>query len=113
MPQPKRVGSLEIRQDLDFQRREWRAQRIGWVVMALIALAALLGLTGNGVLARATAGSPTDPLRLEYSRFDRLQSPSTLEVEIAGDSVEGQQIELLIDRGYVQGVLIEKIVPEP
>jgi hypothetical protein len=113
MPQPKRVGSLEIGQDLDFQRKEWQAQRIGWVVMALIALAALVGLTGNGVLARATAGDPADPLRLEYARFDRMESPSTLEVQIAGDAVEGEQIDVLIDRDYIQGVLIERVVPEP
>ena len=113
MPQPKRVGSLEIGQDLDFQRKEWRAQRIGWVVMAVVALAAVLGLTGNGVLAQATAGGAGDPLRIAYSRFDRLQSPTTLEIEIAGDAVEGEQVELLVDRNYVQGLLIEKIVPEP
>ena len=113
MPQSKRVGSLEIGQDLDFQRKEWRVQRIGWGVMALIALAALVGLTGNGVLARATAGDPADPLRLEYARFDRMESPSTLEVQIAGDAVDGEQIELWVDRDYIQGVLIEKIVPEP
>jgi hypothetical protein len=113
MPQPKRVGSLDIGQDLDFQRKEWRVQRIGWVVMALIALAGLVGLTGNGVLARATAGDLAGPLRLEYSRFDRMQSPSTLEVQIAGDAVNGEQIELWVARDYIQGVLIEKIVPEP
>lgn len=113
MPQPKRAGSLEIGQDIDFQRKEWRAQRIGWVVMALIALAALAGLMGNGVLARATAGDPADPIRLEYARFDRLQSPSSLQVEIAGEAVAGEQVELLVDREYLQGVQIEKVVPEP
>jgi hypothetical protein len=113
MPQPKRVGSLEIAQDIDFQRREWRAQRIGWVVMALLVLAAMAGLTGNGVLARATAGGPADPIRLEYARFDRMQSPSSLRVEVAGDAVGGEVVELLIDRAYLQGVQIEKVVPEP
>ena len=113
MSKPKRVGSLEIAQDIDFQRAEWRAQRIGWVVMALLALAALAGLMGNGVLARATAGAPADPIRLEYARFDRMQSPSSLQVEIAGEAVSGEQVELLVDWDYLQGVTIEKVVPEP
>ena len=113
MPQPKRVGSLEIGQDIDFQRQEWRAQRIGWVVMALIAVAALAGLMGNGVLARATAGGSADPLRLEYARFDRMQSPSSLQVEVAGEAVTGEQVEVLVDQDYLQGVQIENVVPEP
>lgn len=113
MPQPKRVGSLEIAQDIDFQRKEWRAQRIGWVVMALLVVAALAGLMGNGVLARTTSGAPTDPIRLEYARFDRMQSPSSLQLEIAGEAVAGEQVELLVGREYLQSVQIEKVVPEP
>ena len=113
MPQPKRVGSLEIGQDIDFQRKEWRAQRIGWVVMALAVLAALIGLTGNGVLARATAGAPADPIRVEYARFDRMQSPSSLQVEVAGEAVTGEQVELWVEWDYLQGVQIERVVPEP
>jgi hypothetical protein len=113
MPQPKRVGSLEIGQDLDFQRREWRVQRIGWVVMGLIVLAALIGLTGNGVLARATVSDPAEMLRLEYARVDRVQSPSTLAVLIAGDAVVDEQVEMWVDREYLRGISIENVVPEP
>ena len=39
----ERVGDLEIEQNLAQRRREWTIQRIGWVMMALFALAALLG----------------------------------------------------------------------
>jgi hypothetical protein len=113
MPQPKWVGSLEIGQELDFQRQEWRVQRIGWVVMALIVLAGLLGLTGNGVLARATVSDPAELLRLEYARLDRVQTPTTLTVLIAGDAVVAEQVEVWVDREYLRGILIETIVPEP
>ena len=109
----QRVGSLEIAQDLDFQRREWRAQRIGWVVMALLILAALLGLTGSGLLARATVGETGSPLQLEYSRFDRLEAPTTLDVEIAGEAASGEQVEVWVDRAYLQTVQVEQVVPEP
>jgi hypothetical protein len=109
----ERVGSLEIAQDLDFQRKEWRIQRISWVVMALLILAALLGLTGSGILARATIGDAESRLQLEYSRFDRLEAPTTLELQIAGDAVTEEQVELWVDRGYLQSVQVEQVVPEP
>lgn len=113
MAQIQRVGSLEIAQDLDFQRKEWRVQRIGWVVMALIALAALLGVTGSGVVARATTGDAGSRLQLTYSRFDRLDAPTTLDVQIAGDAVTGEQVALWVDRDYFQSLQIEQVVPEP
>jgi hypothetical protein len=111
MAQTQRVGSLEIRQDLDFQRKEWRVQRIGWVVMALIALAALLGVTGSGMLARATVAE--GPLQFEYSRFDRLDAPTTLEVLIDADAIAGDNVELRVDRTYFQSAQIQRILPEP
>ena len=46
---------LDLEEDLPFQNTEWRIQRIGWAVWALVILAALrvvgLVLTGLGVLA--------------------------------------------------------------
>ncbi len=113
MAQTQRVGSLEIGQDLDFQRKEWRLQRIGWVVMALLILASLLGLTGSGLLARATVGDAGSPLQLTYSRVDRLEAPTTLDLQLAGEAVTGEQVALRVDRSYLEGVEVEQVVPEP
>ncbi len=44
----KRVGDLEIDQDLAFERRQWSVQRVGWGVGALIIVAALLGCSAPG-----------------------------------------------------------------
>jgi hypothetical protein len=109
----QRVGLLEIDQDLDFQQKEWRLQRIGWVVMALLIVAALLGLTGSGLLARATVGDAGSPLQLEYSRFARLDAPTSLDLEIAGEAVTADQVELWVERAYLHEIQIEQIVPEP
>ncbi len=113
MASVQRVDDLEVGQDVDFNRREWAVQRVGWVVMALVVLAALLGLTGSGVLARASVGDAGDPLRFEYSRFDRLEAPTTLDARIDADAVGGGQVELWVDRAYLQGVQVQKITPEP
>ena len=107
------VGSLEIDQDLDFQKKEWRLQRIGWGIMALLIVAALLGLTGSGPLARATSGDAGALLQVEYSRFVRLDAPVTLEIEIAGEAVASHQVELRVERAYLQDISVEQIVPEP
>ena len=46
---------LQIEQDMGFQRTEWVVQRAGWVGMALLILAALVGLLGRGPLSAAVA----------------------------------------------------------
>lgn len=109
----ERAGDLELDQDLGFQRREWAAQRIGWVVMALVALAALLGLTGEGPFASAAVGNPGDTLHVTYDRFERLLSPATLAAEIAGAAVAGETVEFWVDRAYLEGVEVQEVVPEP
>ena len=109
----QRVDDLEIGQDLEFQRREWTIQRIGWAAMALIALAALLGLFGSGPLSHATAGQEGDPLRLAYARLDRKRSPSDLRLEIAAGTAQEGQVRLWLDRAYLAGLELQQILPEP
>lgn len=66
MAEHARKGGLEVSQDLNFQRREWVVQRVGWVVMAVLLVAALLGLFGPGPLSKSIAGSASGPVRAEY-----------------------------------------------
>ena len=78
----KRVGDLEINEDLRFQRRMWAVQRVGWIVTALVvlaALAALLGLLGPGLLSTsAKAGSGGASLSVEeYEQVLRYRKPTT------------------------------------
>lgn len=42
---------LEVGEDVKFQNRWWVFERIAWVFMALLLLAALLGLLGPGLLS--------------------------------------------------------------
>ncbi|QYJ16903.1 hypothetical protein Rxycam_02739 [Rubrobacter xylanophilus DSM 9941] len=108
-----RVRDIELAEDLGFQERMWRAQRILWVVMAAIALAALLGLFGGGPLAGASAGEPGDPVSVvEYERFVRLGSPTELRVRLEPPAGSGE-VRLRVERGYLEGFRLERITPEP
>jgi hypothetical protein len=52
-----------------FQRRTWLIERIGWLVLALIVLLALLGLFGSGFLSKRSVGAGA--LTIHYERFQR------------------------------------------
>lgn len=111
MPETQRVGSLEIAQDLDFQRREWVVQRVGWWIGVAILLAGAAGLLGAGPLSHASASS--GPLEVDYDRFVRRRAPSQFDVVVGpGAAVEGE-VSLWIDGALLEKIDVERIMPEP
>lgn len=101
----------DIDEDLDFQRRVWRFERVGWAVMGLIGLAGLLGLLGPGLLSSAQAGD--ERLRIEYQRFHRNLAPAALTVHIGEAAVSEGAATLLLDAAFTEEFKIEGIVPRP
>jgi len=64
---PEAEQRLDHGLDIAYQQREWRVQRIGWVAMALIVVAALLGASGSAgplATARATASDGSRELHI-------------------------------------------------
>ena len=110
---PDTSGGLQINQDMEFQRREWRAQRAGWFALCAFVLAALLGLFGGGPLSHARAGAPGAPLWVEYERFVRRGAAERVSIHLAAPSERRQALQVRVSRGYFDGLRIERVRPEP
>lgn len=109
--QVQRVDGLELDQDLEFQRREWVAERIGWFAIAALLVAALLGVFGSGPLSSASSGD--DLVRIDYERFGRLLTPVKLRVQLGeGASAEGVA-RVWIASHYLESMELEGVTPEP
>jgi hypothetical protein len=111
MPKTRPVGDLEVGEDLEFQYRQWRVQRIGWVLMAVIALLAIAGFMGPGPLSRATAKTADGKLLVRYQRFARYQAPATLQFEFPTGATRSAR--LWLSRDYMERVQVEAITPAP
>ncbi|MDQ6718742.1 MAG: hypothetical protein M3Z17_10420 [Gemmatimonadota bacterium] len=48
--------TLGIAEDMNFQRRTWMVQRVGWAIMILVCIAALFGVFGKGPLSNGHFG---------------------------------------------------------
>lgn len=107
-----RVGDLEIDQDLTFQRRSWIVQRTGWTVMALLLVAAMLGVLGSGPLSKGTIEVP-ERGRVEYARFARYQTPDTLTVHLGHAATPQREVRLGVDRVFLDRSKIEAVMPPP
>lgn len=104
-----RKRSLQIREDLQFERRQWRVQRAGWWVMCVLLLLALAGLFGNGPLSNTSAAA--GELRVEYQRFVHADAPTTLRLSAA--SLSGDTARISIDRRYLEAMDFQRIDPHP
>ncbi|HVE90377.1 MAG TPA: hypothetical protein VNA44_11840 [Burkholderiaceae bacterium] len=105
------ANSLQIEDHQDFQRRQWRAERIGWMAMALLIVAAVAGLLGGGgVLADASSASADGRSRVEYQRFARKGSTTTLEIIAASGE---RELRIRIDERYLSAMSLRTITPPP
>lgn len=99
----------ELEANLAFHRREWRIQRIGWVLVVVFLALAIGGLFGNGPLSRAYTDNGAG--RLDYQRFLRYGLSTDLVVTPAGSAHGVTRVEISGD--YLEAFRIERITPEP
>jgi len=104
--------SLEIDDDIEFQRKEWIAQRVGIGLLSLFVLGALLGLTGvGGPLSHGEAGDRNGAIHVEYERYVRRGAMSTITLHLRGNPTN--DVQFWVSAPYFEHVRIETIVPEP
>lgn len=95
---------LQISQDMRFQRREWKLQRVGTLLLGLVLVATVLGLFGDGPLSKARRESGR--FAVEYERFGRFGSPVVLQLNVKGD-------RLWLGEAFLRNVQVNSVVPEP
>ena len=108
----KKARTLEIDEDLGFQRREWLFQRIGVAILFVFIVGAALGFTGmGGPMSHAEAGERGGPLHVEYERFVRRGAPATMKLNLHSDPPGF--IQFWVSAPYLQDVLIQSVAPVP
>lgn len=109
----KRDSERELREfaaEETFHRREWLVQRIGWIALATLLIAACAGLLGNGPLAH-------DEIAIEQGvfKFDRLarrDGPTEWIVRAHGSS-DAADFKLVLSSSLLQRIKIQSITPAP
>lgn len=104
------IEGLEVGTDRPFQERLWFWERVGWVVMLLLVLAAIAGLTGTtGPLSSGkveAAGAEID-----YPRIGRWRAADSLTVTFA--EIAGTTGTILIDDKFLEVFAIDSVTPQP
>jgi len=107
------MSELQIDQDVEFQLREWRMERMGWVALAGFVVAAAVGVFGDGPLSRASASDDSGQLVIRYERFVRASASSELHLQVVASAANSGEITIWADPAYLGDVEVSSIVPEP
>ena len=107
------LQDLESPEALRSQRREWIAERIGWLAIALVLLAGLLGLLGRGPLSHVRRTSSDGSLAVEYYALERYHAPTRLIIRLREPASAAPQVRLAISRRFADSTIEETIVPRP
>ena len=102
--------TFDVHEDRPWQESWWVVQRVGWAIMALIILAALVGLTGKGgPLASATAHAAG--ATIDYPRITRWKSDDQLTVRLPVSASGDVDVEL--SKAFGELFSIRSVEPEP
>lgn len=106
---------LQLPQTADpaFQQLEWRLQRIGWILLSSLVLAAATGIFGGGPLGKETAATPDGAVRVQYDRFLHSYQVSRLRIVLAPEAVADAPIRLSLNRELLDAVTVRQITPRP
>ncbi len=102
---------LQIDSDMQQQHREWKMQRIAWVLLSVLLIAVLLGAFGRGgPISTASKTSADGRLRIDYERFVRNHTPDKLQLAFQAQS---ETARVKLSGEYVRKIRIEHITPTP
>ena len=104
---------LQVTDHGAFKRREWRAQRLGWLFTALLIVVGALGLLGPGPLSWTHATAANGLVRVDYQRFGHLEADDKLTITFAPAAVTDKSISLELAEEWVEAVDIAAITPQP
>jgi hypothetical protein len=103
--------SQPVPEDMGFQYAFWRAERVAWVVLALVPLVALTGIFAHGHLSESTAGAPDSPLTMQYERFQR--ETALAKFVARASPANAGEVRLRLSPSFQRVFEIESLQPQP
>lgn len=110
---PKVDDAIAVGEDLGFQERWWKFERVIWMFFLLVLIADALGVFGEGWLAKAEAHANGSGLDVWYERVERASSPSTMRVKFRPDAIVNGQAQLYVSGSVVKELGAQRIAPQP
>ena len=100
---------MEFEDEIDLHKTGWILQRIGWALVLLIMITALLGVYGSGWLSKETTSD--NGYSLSYEKYGRFETPTTITLDVGSSGKK--EIVVNIPSAYTEKQEISNIIPQP
>ncbi|WP_255313440.1 hypothetical protein [Pseudomonas protegens] len=100
-----------INEDMGYQIKLWRFERVGWYVLVVVMLLGLAGLFSRGALSSRDIISADGRIRAEYELFHRNGSTNAMTFSLTGEPMSAMEVELSGE--LFDGFSVETLQPEP
>lgn len=106
------INGLSLDEDVAFQHRSWRVQKVGQILVGLFVIAGLVGVFGGGGIAREVRGQ-AGGLEVEFPRFLRAQAPFELRVGLNAAEARADRLTVWIEGALLEHFSLEGVSPQP
>lgn len=104
---------LDVERDERFQRREWKWQRGGTILLVVVVVAALAGLLGTGPLSWTERDSPDGVVTAAFDRLTHHEADDTMTLAFGPEAVSDGTVTVELTGTWPGGVDIQGISPQP
>lgn len=106
-----RSRQFPVGEDMVFQHKVWRFERVGWYVLVLLVILTLLGLFSRGPLSSRELHSSDGSLSVEYEAFHRNGSSNAMVIRLKGQP--NAVLEIALEGDWLEGFEVQALQPPP
>lgn len=110
-PEDLRSREFPVREDMAYQLKVWRFERVGWYVLVLLVILTLLGLFSRGPLSSRDVQSSDGRLGVKYEFFHRNGSNNAMILHLKG--TPGAVLEVELGGDWLEGFDVQGLQPHP
>lgn len=110
---PKVNGAVAVGEDLTFQRKWWRFEKIVWGFFVLVLIADLTGALGRGPLAKAERKTPDGTLDVKYERVEREGTSSIMTFQPTAEAVHDGKLQIFVSDSVLKQLGAQRVIPQP
>ena len=102
---------VAVGEDLDFQERWWKFERIVWSFFSVLLVCTLAGLLGRGPLA---VGHLRDEyMQVRYERIARSGTPNMMEISFTPAAIQNGRVRLYVSDRVSKELGSQRVTPSP
>jgi hypothetical protein len=110
---PKVDNEIAVGEDLEFQRKWWKFEKVVWPILLLIVIVDLLGGFGRGWLSKVRRTTPDHALTFDYERIERGSTPSVMTFQFSPAAIHDGRVILHVSNSIVKELGAQRVSPQP